>query len=219
MPLSIRDIIDTPALATRLLCGAAGLERPVRWAHVCELDDPSEWLGEGDLLMTTGLGLPDTPAAQQAYVERLAEARLSGIMIGEHMQAPANLEALCAAAEAHGLPVLMTRYSVHFSAVTRRVIEAGKREEFERLATINRLYESARLGLRGLGTAALLERLGRDLHCRLYVLETGSLEPWLPGLPAVEPALQARLGQRLQQQRGSPTHVLRVAVDGQSAWW
>ena len=49
MPQSIRHLIALPELRSRLLSGAGGLDRPVRWAHVCELDDPTEWLGEGDL--------------------------------------------------------------------------------------------------------------------------------------------------------------------------
>lgn len=62
MPQSIRHLIALPELRSRLLSGAGGLDRPVRWAHVCELDDPTEWLGEGDLLMTTGWAYRATPS-------------------------------------------------------------------------------------------------------------------------------------------------------------
>ena len=34
------------------------MKNTVLWAHVCELADPTQWLGEGDLLMTTGIGIP-----------------------------------------------------------------------------------------------------------------------------------------------------------------
>ncbi|WP_201343602.1 PucR family transcriptional regulator ligand-binding domain-containing protein, partial [Pseudomonas putida] len=54
----VRDLIAHTELRSRLLSGAEGLDREVRWAHVCELPDPTEWLGEGDVLMTTGLGIP-----------------------------------------------------------------------------------------------------------------------------------------------------------------
>ena len=83
MPLNIKDIIDNASLRTRLLSGAAGLSRRVRWAHVCELADPTEWLGEGDLLMTTGIGIPADASQQTVYLERLAQAKVAGLMIGE----------------------------------------------------------------------------------------------------------------------------------------
>ena len=57
MSFSIQDIIDNASLRTRVLTGMEGIQRTLRWAHVCELADPSEWVGEGDLLMTTGLSL------------------------------------------------------------------------------------------------------------------------------------------------------------------
>lgn len=76
MPLNLRDLLGLPERRSRLLSGAAGLDRPVRWAHVCELPDPTEWLGEGDLLMTTGLGIPATAEEQRRYLHRLAEAGL-----------------------------------------------------------------------------------------------------------------------------------------------
>ena len=121
MPLSIQDIIDNASLRTRLLSGTAGLSRRVRWAHVCELADPTEWLGEGDLLMTTGIGIPADAGQQTVYLERLAQAKVAGLMIGENMQAPANIQALQATAEQLDFPLLMTHYSVPFSAVNAPV--------------------------------------------------------------------------------------------------
>lgn len=66
MPFTLRELLALPALRSRLVSGAAGLDRPVRWAHVCELPDPTEWLGEGDLLMSTGLGIPALPRSSVA---------------------------------------------------------------------------------------------------------------------------------------------------------
>lgn len=209
MPLSIQDIIDSPPLHTRLLSGGAGLQRRVRWAHVCELADPTEWLGEGDLLMTTGIGIPSDASEQRIYLERLAQAKVAGLMIGENMQAPADLEALRQAAEQQGFPLLMTHYSVPFSAVTRAILEAGKQEEFERRNAIGRLYESARIGLQGIGIGALLERLAKDVKASLYLYETSSLEPWQPGLEPLPPAWRESLLTRRQELRGAMPAVLR----------
>ncbi len=57
-------------------------------AHVCEMPDPAEWLAAGDLLMTTGLGIPADVSEQRAFVERLAAAGLSGVAVGDRMYAP-----------------------------------------------------------------------------------------------------------------------------------
>ncbi|KAF1070503.1 MAG: Transcriptional activator PmfR [Pseudomonas citronellolis] len=213
MPLCIQDILDSPALHTRLLGGSAGSDRRLRWAHVCELADPTQWLGEGDLLMTTGIGIPRDADEQQHYLERLATARIAGLMIGENMQAPDDLQRLLASADALGFPVLMTHYAVPFSAVTRAILDAGRQEEFERRNAVTRVYESARMGLRGLGLEALLERLGNDVRARLYLFDPHSLQPWQAGLPALPPAWQAALRER----RGPATSVTRCSVQDQEA--
>jgi len=76
MPITIRELIDIPNLRLRLFAGSGGMDREIRWAHASELPDPSEWLEPGALVMTTGLGLPEEPETQRAYVERLARAGL-----------------------------------------------------------------------------------------------------------------------------------------------
>lgn len=209
MTLSIHDIIENTSLRTRLVNGEAGLSRQVRWAHVCELADPTEWLGDGDLLMTTGIGIPTEPAAQRQYLERLAHAKVAGLMIGENMQAPGDIGALCEAAEQQGFPLLMTHYSVPFSAVTRAILDAGRQQEFERHNAISRVYESARMGLRGVGVGTLLERLQKDVRAHLYLFDAHSWEPWLQGLEPMPDAWRQAVLVRRQEIRGAMPAVLR----------
>lgn len=167
MPLRIVDIINTPELRTRMVSGETGRDRLVRWAHVCELPDPTEWLGDGDLLMTTGIGIPVDPLDQTRYVEALAQAGLAGMMIGENMQAPSNLDALEETAERLGFPLLLTQYGVPFASVTKAIVDATRAEEFERRNAIARVCISARMAIEGLELEALLLRLEKDVHAGL----------------------------------------------------
>ena len=208
MPQSIRHLIALPELRSRLLSGAGGLDRPVRWAHVCELDDPTEWLGEGDLLMTTGLGIPSEAERQRRYIRRLAEAGLAGMMIGENMEAPSDLDALRETAEALGFPLILTHYGVPFAAVTRAIVDAGQKDEYERrnaLADIRkRPAEHAGSGPAG---AAATPRQGRAKQ----PLPHRSRHP---GGLAARPARAARgVGRRAAQ---PPSRAGGAAADGPS---
>ena len=42
----------------RLVAGEDGLDRPVRWVHVAEVPDIATLLRGGELVLTTGIGLP-----------------------------------------------------------------------------------------------------------------------------------------------------------------
>ncbi|MGC4012379.1 MAG: PucR family transcriptional regulator ligand-binding domain-containing protein [Pseudomonas sp.] len=213
MPFHIQDILDNASLRTRLLGGSEGVGRRLRWAHVCELADPTEWLGEGDLLMTTGIGIPVQAQAQRDYLQRLAGARISGLMIGENMQAPADIQALQDEACQLGFPLLMTDYAVPFSAVTRAIVDASKQEEHERRSAVTRIYESARIGLRGLGLAGLLHRLRSDVRAQLFLFDSATLQPWQEGLAPLPDSWQATLSQR----RSVPDTVTRCSNGEQEA--
>lgn len=213
MALDVSDILTLPELRTRLVSGAQGEKRRVRWAHVCELADPTEWLGDGDLLMTTGMGIPPAPQDQRAYVQRLASAGLAGLMIGEHMQAPDDLDALLQHAQALGFPVMLTHYGVPFAAVTRAIVDAGQQEELARRNAITRVYESARMSIQGLGLAALLKRLEKDVQAQLTLLDARTLAPWRADLAGLAPQPREALATRLRDLPGNRPVVQRLALD------
>lgn len=214
MPLRITDIIDMPELRTRFLAGGQGGERMIRWAHVCELPDPTEWLGEGDLLMTTGIGIPGDPGVQTAYIEKLSSSGLAGVMIGENMQAPEDLSALCAAADALGFPVLLTQYDVPFSSVTRAVIDASRKEEFDRRNAISRLCVSARLAIEGLSLEKLLLRLAEDVRAKLVLLDSQeATRAWLPKGSDIPKKLQEAMKRQPPDASDAQPVIRRYTVD------
>jgi purine catabolism regulator len=61
MALTVSDILGVPGLALRPLAGEASADRPVRWVHLSELEDPTPWLKGGELLLTTGGGIGTSP--------------------------------------------------------------------------------------------------------------------------------------------------------------
>jgi Purine catabolism regulatory protein-like family/PucR C-terminal helix-turn-helix domain/GGDEF-like domain len=133
--LTVADIVHIEALQVTLCGGHAGSERPVRWVHISELDDPTPWLRGGELLLTTGLPLAAGPAE---YVERLAAAGLTGLGLGlgfGYLEAPAEA---VAAADRLGFPLFTLPYEVPFIAVTEavftRISDARVADAVRRLA-------------------------------------------------------------------------------------
>ncbi len=172
MPITVRELLERPDLKTRLAAGASGLDRPVTWAHVCELEDPTAWLSGGELVMTVGIGIPRDPPGQVAYVERLARAELAGLMICEGMKAPPLAPEMLATADRLGFPVLLTAYEVPFVAVSRVVADANLEEEHRRLRQAVQVYDVARLVVHGeLDDTELIGRLERIVGARLAVVD------------------------------------------------
>ncbi|MFH8475928.1 PucR family transcriptional regulator ligand-binding domain-containing protein [Streptomyces sp. NPDC018000] len=123
MGVSLTWLTRRRELGLTVLAGRSALDREVVWAHSIELADPTPWLSGGELLLTTGLRLPGTPAGQRAYVARLAGAGVAAVAFGtglSHAQVPA---AVVAAAEEAGLPLLEVPLPTPFVAITKAVME------------------------------------------------------------------------------------------------
>ncbi|WP_290808159.1 PucR family transcriptional regulator ligand-binding domain-containing protein [Herbiconiux sp.] len=86
--LLIEDLVSTANLGIKVLAGRDGLAREVLWAHSREIQLPEQWLGPHELLMTVGLCVPTDPIEQVEFIQKLDDAGLSGLMIGDHDVAP-----------------------------------------------------------------------------------------------------------------------------------
>lgn len=133
MPLTVGDLLELPGLGLKVVAGASGLDRAIRWAHTSELADPTRWLSGGELLLTTGLGLKGSPNAQRAYVGRLTKAGLAGLGLGVGLGFDEVPAPVLRAADRAAFPVLEVPYQVPFIAIAEAVSSALTEERVKEL--------------------------------------------------------------------------------------
>src|SRR5690606_4166901 len=154
-----RWLLGRTELRLRVLAAHRQLDREVLWAHSIELADPVPWISGGELLLTTGLRLPDSPAAQRDYVNRLADAGVSALGFGiglSHERVPA---ALVAAAAEVDLPLLEVPLPTPFVAITKAVMERLAEQQYEGVVQASRIQpRMTRAALRG-GAQAVVREL------------------------------------------------------------
>lgn len=81
---TVADVLALPVLAggePRVVAGEEHVDRPVRWVHITELTDPASFLKGGELVLTTGMPLPDDPAGVRRYVDELAAVGAAALVI------------------------------------------------------------------------------------------------------------------------------------------
>jgi len=122
-PLTVRALIARPDLEVRVRAGRAGLDRPVRWAHVTELADPVRWLRGGELVLTVGLNVGTTEEEQRAYVARLDAAGCAGLGMAVDTWLDEVPPAVLEEAERIGLPLLSVEGSTPFIAIVEAVAD------------------------------------------------------------------------------------------------
>jgi len=197
--LRIRDVVAAPGLGIGVAAGREGLANPVRWIHSSELRDPTPWLEGGELLLTTGLGIGASPAAQVAYVRRLASAGLAGLALGVGFGFEVVPRAISTVGDRLGFPVLTIPYELPFIAVTKMGFTRLAGEQLELMTDALAVHERlAALVLEGRGLEPLLDTLHECLGCGLRVVDGHGqlLGERRNGRPAVasSPALELAVG-------------------------
>jgi PucR family transcriptional regulator, purine catabolism regulatory protein len=159
---TVGDLLAIEELSLRLVAGAAGVDRPIRWAHVSELDDPTRWLRGGEILLTTGLGLGQAPSAQARYVDQLARAKLAGLGLGLGFAFDQTPAAVAGAADAAGFPVFEVPFEIPFIAITEALFSRLVNEQFVLLQRAGTVQQSlSRLLVDAAGLDALLGAYAR----------------------------------------------------------
>ena len=184
MAMTIADLLEVAHLGTTLHAGASGSGNVVRWAHVCDMPDPSEWLGPGDLVLSTGRGIPAVPVEQERFIERLSAAGIAGIAVSADMHAPAIDAAMARAADRCALPIMLTEFEVPFVALSRAVAEANQEILRAGAERTQLLYNAVlRASVKRADEGRLLQTLGKILDCDLFVVdgETGRSFDVFPG--------------------------------------
>ena len=67
--------------APRVVAAADRLDAPVRWVHVIELAQAAHLLRGGELVLSTGIALPDDAAGLARYVADLASVGVSALAV------------------------------------------------------------------------------------------------------------------------------------------
>jgi len=108
--------------APRVLAGADRLDAPVRWVHVIELAQAAHLLRGGELVLSTGIALPDDTAGLQRYVAELAAVGVSALAVELGSRYSRTLpSALVSAAAEHRLPLIVLERETQFIEITEAV--------------------------------------------------------------------------------------------------
>jgi purine catabolism regulator len=148
-----------------VLAGQPALDRPVRWVHSSDIYEMGPLLRDGDLLLTTGLGLrPHDADGRREFVRQVAQSGAAGVVLELCRFFTAAPEEMVAEADELGLPLVGLRAVVPFVEVTQAVNELlvdGAVRRLREADEISRGLSSALAAGRDL--PALLAELGRRL--------------------------------------------------------
>jgi hypothetical protein len=181
MPLTLRQVLDLDVVrrgSPHVVAGSGRLDVPVRWVHALELTDVGRLLRGGELVLSTGIALPESPSGLADYVASLARVGVAGLAVELGRRYTGALPpALVTAAAARSVPLIELRREVAFIEITEAV----------HTRIIDELLLSRAAATLALGhlLTSQAESLERQAHRTLIsALIEGSGFPGSPGSPA-----------------------------------
>ena len=163
--LTLREALLLPILdGAKVVAGAAGLDRPIRWVHPVNVPNVADWLHGGELVLTTVLNMPEGAEAQIDFLRQLAAKGITGAVITTGLlldEVPAHLRQV---SDELGLPLIDLPYQTRFvdiaKLINERIAEANL-DTFSRALSIQQ--QLSRLVLEGGGFAELADMLAQQV--------------------------------------------------------
>jgi len=216
---TVSEVLGLPVIrdgSPRLVAGLAGAERRVRWVHVAEVADIAHLLRGGELVLTTGIALPDEPDALARYIAELAEAGAAGLVVELVRRWNEGLPGvLLAAADASELPLVTLAKETRFVEVTEAVIALIRDAQLAELRAAEQVHETfTALTVAGAGPAEVLREVVRTAGLPV-VLETLSRDVLAYNAAGADPA-RLLAGWRDRSQEVTPAQ--RTSYDARSGW-
>ncbi|SDY80572.1 transcriptional regulator, CdaR family [Herbiconiux ginsengi] len=174
MPATLSALLaHRPFLLRRL---TAAPENPVviAWAHSSDLADPSPFLVEGQMLLTTGgqFSADGSAAFASQYVARLQAAGVVALGFGTEVVREGTPGELVEACTRLGMPLVEVPYQTPFIAIARWVAEVQSTEARSRVDWALTTQRSVSLAaLAGGGLAAAVRTTASGLGCDIAVFD------------------------------------------------
>lgn len=138
--------------------------------HPCELEDPTEFINAGAVILLTGIAFKDAPGKFHDYVARLASKDVTAIGFGVGLAFPETPQELVTAAQEQGISLFEVPRPIPFVSILAAVHkELGRLANAERESLLEaqaELNQAASVGLEH-----LLQVTSRNLEAHVALLD------------------------------------------------
>jgi purine catabolism regulator len=168
--LTLRELVAAGGLGLEVVAGHSGIERAIEAVYIGDLEDPTPWMVEGSLLLTTGPRFEEDPASAARLVELLKQSGMVGVGVAIMPYVRAIPAEMVAAAEREHLPLLRVPEGTPFREITSYVFNALSSRDMHRLRRSVALQKQLlEVLLAEQGSSGLVRRVGELLGASMLL--------------------------------------------------
>jgi purine catabolism regulator len=171
---TLAEVLSLPEVTSgypEVLAASQDLGAEVRWVHVSELSDIAGLLQGGELILTTGIALPQSAEGLRDYVQDLKGVNAVGLLVELGRRFTKVPTPLIRACERHRLPLVALHRPVKFVRITEAVHSRICHSQLAMLRFSDTVHQTfTRLSLEDASTNEIVSRVA-DLADSPVVLE------------------------------------------------
>lgn len=123
--MKLVQVLKLPSLQqARIVAGANGLDRTIRWVPIVDLPNPLPWVKAGDFLLSTGYGWPDDEEMLCDLIIQLSKRGLTGLGLAVPQYFDKIPQAVCKVADDLQFPLLEIPWEVQFNTITEEILSS-----------------------------------------------------------------------------------------------
>lgn len=122
--MTVEDLLMLTCFkGAKVLCGKAGLVRPVSWAHILEVNDAKTLINGGELILTTGVSWGKRADLSVSFLKQLIDLNASGLCVELDTYVKTLPEEMIEIAEKHQFPIIVFDKKVRFIDITKEIYQ------------------------------------------------------------------------------------------------
>jgi Purine catabolism regulatory protein-like family/PucR C-terminal helix-turn-helix domain/GGDEF-like domain len=170
---TLRDLLAESDLGLTLVAGdGEGLDRQVVGAHAVEAEDPTRFLDEGWVMLTTGLNTPEGGAAQRRLISELEQCGIAALGFAAGVVHDAVPVGLVDAARRADFPVFQVPVATELRDIVARVHANVASEEYRSYGRLPALVQYLLDAMSHESPRDLVvERLGEFLRASVAIID------------------------------------------------
>jgi purine catabolism regulator len=171
--LTIRELVEQSDLQLEVVAGSSGVGQVIEAVYIGDLDDPTPWMVQGSLLLTTAPRLEADPESGVRLVRLLKKKRMVGVGVAIMPHVRDIPGVMLDAADEEGLPLIRVPEGTPFRCVTSYVFNALASRDMHRLRRSVALQKHLLEVLLAEQTpSGLVRRLGELIEADMLLLDS-----------------------------------------------
>lgn len=186
--LTVQEVLARPLFHNaRVVAGAGGLHRLIRWVHVLEVTNFDALIHGQEMILSTGIGFQSDASSSVSYLQKLIKEKVSCLCVELGPYLPTIPEEMIRIANLHDFPLLVFSKKVRFVDITQDLHSVLINRHHQRLSDLQKVSrEFHRLSLTSQGTSRVLKLLHASTKAQIAYMPFVGQPSFFPALPASE---------------------------------